>query len=440
MRRREGDARGGQSGEHVPPTPHLHTARRRRKMTCLKGFSGERPPAVVLGDLALVRPLGMAGVPVILGVVTPDDECLRSRHVAASFVVPGWTGEHSAAAAAALTQLGASLRDTLGCKVPLIYQSDVHLDLLYRHREALSEYYLFLLNDEDLAWALYDKERFYQVAAARGIPIPATLQSGPEIEAGILALREPIVVKPKRKTSYEDMKKSLLGGKAKARVFPTREALLSHPSFPRYKDEIIVQEYIDCPVVDLVSYHALTDETGKLLGSFCGKKSRTSPMFGGDSSCIELTNDASVYAAGRDVAARLGLKGPFKIDFIRDARTGELLVLEINARFNLWHHLGAVHGVNLPLIAYEYLVYGRTAAPAPPVEPRYRWVNLYRDYQAFQEQRAGGEMTYPQWLLSLVAPRNVYSVFAWDDPKPFAAWAGSFIRKRRANASLRDNL
>src|SRR5215470_19812901 len=40
------------------------------------------------------------------------------------------------------------------------------------------------------------------------------------------------------------------------------------------------------------------------------------------------------------------LTGVAKPDFKR-APDGRLLLLEINPRFNLWHHLGAVAGVNL---------------------------------------------------------------------------------------------
>ena len=43
---------------------------------------------------------------------------------------------------------------------------------------------------------------------------------------------------------------------------------------------------------------------------------------------------------------RLGLKGLVKLDFKR-ADDETLHLLEVNPRFSLWHHLGAVAGVNL---------------------------------------------------------------------------------------------
>jgi D-aspartate ligase len=377
----------------------------------------------------------MAGIPVIVVTTDPEDETLRSRYVRGGCLIPGFDEKNRARSVEILVDLGAKLHGSLGRKVPLIYGSDDHLDLIYRYRRELSDYYLFALNDADLAWALHDKERFYEVAEAAGIRVPKTRRTGLAIETGIAELREPIVVKPKRKTAWKEIQRSFFGGDAKARIFATREELLGHPAFDRHKDELIVQEHIEGEVSDLTSFHGFSDEHGNLLASFSGRKVRTAPSFAGESSFIELTSDPTVAAAGREVAERLGLKGPFKIDLIRDARTGEYYTLEINARFNLWHYLGAIHGVNLPAVAYEHLVHGRHPDVAP-IAPKRRWLHFYRDYQAFREQYARGELGLFSWLASLASPSNVYEVFAWEDPEPFLRWVGRFVRRRTSNGAL----
>jgi len=370
----------------------------------------------------------MVGIPLIVAASHAGDEVLRSRHVRGGCLVPGFEEEHQSASAGALLDLGRKLHERLSCKVPLIYGSDDHLDLIYRYRRELSEHYLFTLNDEPVALALHDKERFYELALAKGIRVPRTCKGGLDIASGIAALREPLLVKPRRKTDWHGLQQQLFQGKGKARVFATREELLRHPAFERYRDELIVQELIRGDARDLVSFHAYAGEDGEILASFCGRKVRTWPQFAGESSFIELTTDAEVDAAGREIAAKLGLKGPFKIDLIRDAPSGALYVLEINARFNLWHYLGAAHGVNLPEVAYEHLVHGRRT-PSRAVAPTRRWLDLYRDYHAFREQRSGGSLSVSQWLSSLASPDNIYGIFAWDDPVPFMQWTGNFIAK-----------
>lgn len=420
----------------------------------LEGLSPERPPVVVMGDLTLVRPHGMAGIPVILATRDPHDIALRSRYVHGACVLPpvpsGAAAEEGGQAAAeveavrwrtaeVLLDTGARLHRALGRKVPLVYGSDKDLELIYLHRRALGEHYAFVLNDEELAWGMLDKEQFSTICEAAGVRAPRTLRPGEGLGA-LEAMREPLLVKPRRKTSWKDIQRDLFEGKGKARVFPTRSALLSHPAFARFRDELIIQEHIGGGVGDLVSFHAFADEEGQLLASFCGRKVRTYPAFAGESSLIELTTDAEVDAAGRDIAARLGLKGPFKIDLIRDAESGELYTLEINARYTLWHYLGAVSGVNLPVVAYDLLVHGQRPQLEPRPAPRYRWLNLYRDWMAFREQREDGSLRLRDWLRSVTSPATVYEAFSWQDPGPFAWWAGGQVVRKVANGALRDRV
>jgi predicted ATP-grasp superfamily ATP-dependent carboligase len=150
--------------------------------------------------------------------------------------------------------------------------------------------------------------------------------------------------------------------------------------------------------------------------------------------------DPRVDAAGRDIAARLGLKGPFKIDLIRDARTSALYTLEINARYTLWHYLGAASGVNLPLIAYELLVHRRRPERPLRPAPRHRWLNLYADWLAFREQRQGGGIRLGAWIKSVARPATVYEAFAWEDPGPFAWWIGNAVVQKVKHGALRDRV
>ena len=106
-----------------------------------------------------------------------------------------------------------------------------------------------------------------------------------------------------------------------------------------------------------------------------------------------------------------------------------LTLLEINARFNLWHYLGAANGVNLPQVAYEYLVHRRLPLHAE-ARLRYRWVDLRYDWKA---RRAG--IGTARWLWSLACAPKVYNVFAWRDPAPFLHECA--VRARRIPRRLR---
>lgn len=392
------------------------------------GLVAHRPPAVVLGDLSLIWPLGMAKIPIILLTADPNDVAIRSRYVAAHRLIPGFEEANIEGAAARIVEIGSGLSGALGRKVPLYYSSDKHLELIYRHRRALEEHYLLALNDDDLAWSLHDKESFARLVERAGVLAPKTFRPGADFALGLAELREPLLVKPRRKATWKAIQRALFDGRGKARVFATRAELLAHPGFGRHAGDVIVQEYIPGGNRHLLSFHGFADAESRILASFCGRKIRTFPALAGESALIELTRDARVDGAGREIVAILGLKGPFKIDFIEDARTGALLALEINARYTLWNRLGAAHGVNLPAIAYDHLVYGRSPAAPANYEPRYRWMNGYRDYLAVREER--GCVGLGAWAASLVDPRVLHETFAWRDPTPFVAWASGFLRAR----------
>jgi predicted ATP-grasp superfamily ATP-dependent carboligase len=93
-------------------------------------------------------------------------------------------------------------------------------------------------------------------------------------------------------------------------------------------------------------------------------------------------------------------------------------VLELNARYNLWHYLGSVCGVNLALIAHAEL----TGGP-PPLGRDYRtgvrWLSFGDDLRSFlRSYRPSGEFGFSSWLASLRGPK-IHDVFAWSDPLPF---------------------
>jgi predicted ATP-grasp superfamily ATP-dependent carboligase len=118
-----------------------------------------------------------------------------------------------------------------------------------------------------------------------------------------------------------------------------------------------------------------------------------------------------VLALGRTLVKRMKFTGVCKFDFKRGP-DGQLRLLEVNPRFNLWHHLGAVAGVNLPALVYGDLI----GAPRPivvPAMPGFRWCKPWKDNAA--ARTAGTSLAqWVPWLLRCQAKSGL----AWDDPFP----------------------
>jgi D-aspartate ligase len=387
-----------------------------------------RVPVVLLGGVNLVRTLGMAGIPAVVASADPDEPAFASRYCTARFLLPPL--DHPQAIDR-LIEIGERLRDAGGQRVPLMYGSDDALELIYAHRERLERHFRFLVTDPAIAEALIAKDRFQSMAMLRGLPVPRELLwdgDGPGSLAG--AARE-VLVKPRVKVDWHDsvVHARVFNGDSKARIYANGAAVLADPAVALFRDQLTFQEYIPGGDAALWSFHGYADEAGALLASFIGRKIRTDPPLTGESAFIELAHDDSLAALGRDIAARLPLKGAFKMDFKRDPRDGRWYILEINARYNLWHYLGAVNGVNLMAVAYGYLL-GHQRRMTTRARTTRRWLSLENDWRAFRVLRARGELGLMGWLGSILLSRNVYNLFAWRDPGPWLRFWSRRVARR----------
>lgn len=398
-------------------------------MENLPRLDRDHPPVVLLGGLNLVRALGCAGIDAIVVAWNPEEPALSSRHCKAARVVP--RPDAGTGTLDALVRLGEQLAGQLGRRVPLMYGSDEALGLVQANREKLQRYFLFLTPDLDVGSALIAKDRFAAFARHRGLPVPRSLTWDGDGPGSVRGTPGAVLVKPCDKVDWHHsaLCRALFNGDGKALVFESGAAAADHPLVAQYHRELTFQEYIPGGDADLWSFHGFADERGTVLASFVGRKIRTYPTLTGESAFVEIAEDASLEALGREVALRCPLKGPFKMDFKRDPRDGRWHLLEINARYNLWHYLGAVNGLNLMRVAYDYLLHrGRPAGRR--AESRYRWISFDLDFRAYRELAARGEITTARWAASILGSRNVSNLFSWSDPLPWVMlWKRRIARR-----------
>lgn len=364
--------------------------------------------ACVMGDINLVRPLGLAGIPCAV-VTGADDPALHSRFSRPAFY---WNDfeDDQAGLLEALMGFGAARRD----RPVLYYQQDTQLLLISRHRSTLSEAFRFVLPDAELVEDLVDKARFQALAERLGLPVPATRRIHPVPGAAVpeLGLRYPVILKPlTRLRSWGPV-----GGTGKALQVDGPEALRAlWPRLCGAGMDLLAQELVPGPETRIESYHVYVDAQGRIAGEFTGRKIRTFPRAYGHSTALTITDAdgeaADIAALGRGLAARLNLRGVAKFDFKR-APDGGLYLLEVNPRFNLWHYLGAVAGVNLPALVHADLM-GLPRPPAARARPGACWSNLRKDRLAAREEGvplAGWAL----WALCCEA-----KALSLDDPMPF---------------------
>lgn len=372
-------------------------------------MSSGKPLACVIGDMDIVRPLGLAGI--------------RSAVVAG----PGWLSRYSRFSAEVIHwpdpwKQPEELLERLilfGRAQPqppvLFYESDWDLLLVSRRRDRLADAFRFVIAEPELVEDLVDKGRFCKLAERLGLPVPPSVDLSDGGDAAA-ELRLPVIVKP---LTRDWVSWRPISGDAKAVLVESR------PELRRLTAQLdatgvsaIAQELIPGPETAVESYHVYVEESGAIAAEFTGKKIRTSPPQFGQSTALEITADARLASLGREIVSNVGLKGVAKLDFKR-APDGTLHLMEINPRFSLWHHLGAKAGVNIPAIVYADLV-GLQRPSAGSTKAATRWCHPRADFSA---ARTAGIST-ARWLAWL-AGCDAKSGVSWDDPLPLvrrAAW------------------
>jgi D-aspartate ligase len=366
------------------------------------------PLACVLGSMDLVRPLGLAGIRCAV-VARPGAPSLYSRFAEATLCRHDFSpGDEDLVEA--LLRFGADEPQ----RPVLFYEEDAQLLLVSRHRERLAQAFHFAIADRELVENLVDKSRFCALAERLGLPVPAARTLEPTGQAPAhLDLRFPIIIKPFMRTPAWDV----LARSHKALEVATPAALQElWPRLPALGSEVLAQERVPGPESRIESYHVYVDAAGSIAAEFTGRKIRTYPEACGHSTALEISDAGDVRAQGRAAVEKLKLTGVAKFDFKRGP-DGRLHLLEVNPRFNLWHHLGAVAGLNIPALVYADLL-GLRRPTVTAARVGARWCSPWKDLPAARD--AGVPLwRWLAWMLRCEAK----SAIAWDDPMPLLGGA-----------------
>jgi D-aspartate ligase len=226
---------------------------------------------------------------------------------------------------------------------------------------------------------------------------------------------------------------SLAGASKALHVLGHEDLVALWPRLTRLQGEVLAEQFIGGPESRIESFHVYVDAAGAHAGEFTGRKIRTFPREYGRSTAVEIVSLPDVSELGRDVVARLGLRGVAKLDFKRD-HGGRLHLLEINPRFNLWHYPGALAGVNLPALVYADLV-GRER-PAAARSPRHVvWCDPLQDLRAARAERIS-PLAWLRWVRGC----DAICALAREDPLPFlrgVLWRA--VRRRTPGLRLMDS-
>lgn len=152
---------------------------------------------------------------------------------------------------------------------------------------------------------------------------------------------------------------------------------------------VIIQDFVEGDELNVV---ALGDGTGAMIGAVAMKKLYITDKGKGWAG-ITISDENLINISSKFIAASKWKSG-MELEFIRDKKTGEYFLLEINPRFPAWVFLAPSAGQNLPYTLVE-LALGEKVEPFTSYEigkifVRSSW-DLITDIKAFEKISVYGE-------------------------------------------------
>jgi predicted ATP-grasp superfamily ATP-dependent carboligase len=366
------------------------------------------PPLVVLGGAAnavsAARSLGRRGV-AVHALVAPSSPARWSRYVRTYVPVSGPSVQEQM-----LERLAAGPRE--GVILPC---DDEALELIARRRPVLDHLgYQAVEADDDVVLAMLDKSRTYALASQHGVPAPRAYiaDDADALEALADRIGFPLALKPVHAHHFARRRP-----RVKAVVVrDTRELHTEHAALAAAGLRVMVTEIIPGPEDAFCSYYSFLDAHGAPLLHFNRHKLRQFPPGFGAACYATNRIDPDASRLGLRFLQAVGLRGIGNVEFKRDARDGQLKLIECNPRLTAGDRHLQLCGVDLPLLAYSRTV----GLPLPPVRTRRTGVHIWHpveDARAFLSGRDGGGPTLREWSASLLAPQH-FPVASLADPRP----------------------
>jgi D-aspartate ligase len=374
--------------------------------------------AVVLGAsyraLAIVRSLGRAGVRVVV-VRTDEHELAASSRYARRCTIRLEGGDGTRRD----TLLGLAARDGLSGWA-LIPTSDEDAALVAREHVALSRRYTLTTPPWPILRLAYDKRQTHTLATRHGLAQPWTTVPAESGGPASVAPPFPAILKPALKADHN----ALTAAKA-WRVNGPEELARRWTEACRMVDPgiLMVQELIVGG--QQLSFAALCRD-GEVLAELTARRARQHPVdFGRASTFVETIEDPRVGRDARALLSAMRFTGLVEVEYVRDPRTGDNLLLDVNPRPWGWQSLGGPAGVDFPVLLWR-MVSGEPV-PALRAVPGVRWVRLLMDIPAAGQEWRRGTLSVREWVRSLHGPIQG-AVYARDDPLPALVDVGLLVR------------
>jgi predicted ATP-grasp superfamily ATP-dependent carboligase len=360
--------------------------------------------------LSNVRSLGEMGVPVF---VIDKNDCIArySKFCRKFFRCPDYYSEEFVDFLVGLAKKEA-ISEWL-----LLPSNDHAVYNISKNKKQLEKYYKVVTPDIEIVERIYDKVSLLEVSQRAGVPIPST-QCFIQIDEPVgKELAFPILTKGRNGLSFY----KALGKKAfLARNESELREQLKTISEKYYLNGTFSQELIPNDGSNKTLSLAAFCENGEIMSYWMGAKIREHPIDFGTATYTRSVLVPECLENSKILLKELNYTGVCEVEFLRDPRTNEYKLIEINARTWLWVGHARACGVDFAKYAYNFINNIPTVYPT-----NYKiglgWFNPFTDLVFSVIGILKGQIKVKEYISTLCTKR-INALFYKSDNKPAFAY------------------
>lgn len=283
-------------------------------------------------------------------------------------------------------------------KPVLLPSHDKFVEFIDRYYDQLKEYFLISQSESGINSIVLDKIKLYELAKEYGVKIPESVNIEDEnILTKINNIGYPCIIKPADTILFTEH--------FRQKVFLCKDESDLQKGIEKCKEnsiEAFVQEVVPGFDDHMLTYDFYVNKNGETTHYMTAQKYRQWPINFGASVFTGQKYNKKLVDIGKPFIEAIGYRGFGEIEFKKHAETGEIYLIEINARTTNFNNLIYKVGINMPYIAYQELTGELKDKIYIDYNTNYAFIYGIEDFMALLEYSKTGQLNFFRGFLKLL--------------------------------------
>lgn len=311
-------------------------------------------------------------------------------------------------------------------KPVLLPTHDKFVEFIDKYYYELSKYYLISQSSSGINSIVLDKWKLYDLAKKHGVRFPLVVDVDDiNFYEKCKNIPYPCIIKPTDTIAFTKVFNK------KVFICNNNEQLLaSIEKCKKNNIKVFAQEIIPGFDDHMLTYDFYVNRDGITTHYMTAQKYRQWPINFGASVFTGQKYIKEVVDIGKPFIEAIGYRGFGEIEFKRHEKTGEIYLIEINARTTNFNNLIYKVGLNMPYIAYKELTGELITKKYIQHNTNYAFIYAKEDLAALLKYSKTGQMSFIKGFLKIFTKKLAPAIFSVDDMKPWINYNINFIKRK----------